>query len=141
MYANNLLSINGLQFGGRVDDAYMDAITINLKNVTFPNTSEVMARSRDGSINAGTGSVNFLGNVKHGTDLITGAAGGAINEFNGIDGHWDLNKKLENGKSASLFANASPSSNFTMKKIFISLFIFSFTSAVFAQTNSQVRVY
>jgi hypothetical protein len=40
----------------------------------------------------------------------------------------------------SLFANASPSSNFTMKKIFISLFIFSFfTSAVFAQTNSQVR--
>jgi hypothetical protein len=100
LYANNLLSINGLQFGGRVDDVYMDAITINLKNVTFPNTSEVMARSRDGSINAGTGSVNFLGNVKHGTDLITGAAGGAINEFNGIDGHWDLNKKLENGKSA-----------------------------------------
>jgi hypothetical protein len=100
LYANNLLSINGLQFGGRVDDVYMDAITINIKNVTFPNTSEVMARSRDGSINAGTGSVNFLGNVKHGTDLITGAAGGAINEFNGIDGHWDLNKKLENGKSA-----------------------------------------
>lgn len=100
LYANNLLSINGLQFDGRVDDVYMDAITINLKNVTFPNTSEVMARSRDGSINAGTGSVNFLGNVKHGTDLITGATGGAINEFNGIDGHWDLNKKLENGKSA-----------------------------------------
>jgi hypothetical protein len=39
-----------------------------------------------------------------------------------------------------LFANASPSSNFTMKKIFHSLFFFSFlTSSVFAQTSSQVR--
>ena len=100
MYANNLLSINGLQFAGRVDDVYMDAITIDLKNVTFPNTSEVMARSRDGSINSGTGSVNFLGNVKHGSDVISGAKGLASNEFNGKDGHWDLNKKLENGKSA-----------------------------------------
>ena len=100
LYANNLLDINGLQFAGQVDDVYMDAITINLKNVTFPNTSEVMARSQNGTINAGTGSVNFLGNVKHGPDLITGAKGAASNEFNGIDGHYDLNKKLENGKSA-----------------------------------------
>ncbi|MDA7791160.1 hypothetical protein N8988_03775 [Opitutales bacterium] len=100
LYANNLLDINGLQFAGRVDDVYMDAITINLKNVSFPNTSEVMARSQHGTINSGTGSVNFLGNVKHGNDLISGAKGGASNEFNGIDGHWDLNKKLENGKSA-----------------------------------------
>ena len=100
LYANNLLDINGLQFAGRVDDVYMDAITINLKNVTFPNTSEVMARSQNGTINAGTGSVNFLANVKHGPDLITGAKGAASNQFNGIDGHYDLNKKLENGKSA-----------------------------------------
>ena len=78
----------------------MDAITINLKNVSFPNTSEVMARSQHGTINSGIGSVNFLGNVKHGNDLISGAKGAASNEFNGIDGHWDLNKKLENGKSA-----------------------------------------
>lgn len=100
LYANNILDINGLKFAGRVDDVYMDAITINLKNVTFPNTSEVMARTLDGTINSGTGSVNFLGNVKHGTDLISGAKGAASNEFNGIDGHYDLNKKLENGKSA-----------------------------------------
>ena len=100
LYANNLLDINGLKFAGRVDDVYMDAITINLKNVTFPNTSEVMARSQNGTINAGTGSVNFLANVKHGPDLITGAKGAASNQFNGIDGHYDLNKKLENGKSA-----------------------------------------
>ena len=100
LYANNLLDINGLQFAGRVDDVYMDAITINLKNVSFPNTSEVMARSQHGTINSGIGSVNFLGNVKHGNDLISGAKGAASNEFNGIDGHWDLNKKLENGKSA-----------------------------------------
>ena len=100
LYANNLLDINGLKFAGRVDDVYMAAITINLKNVTFPNTSEVMARTKYGTINSGTGSVNFLGNVKHGSDLISGAKGTASNEFNGIDGHYDLNKKLENGKSA-----------------------------------------
>ena len=68
-----------------------------------PLTEEVdlvLARSQFGTINSGTGSVNFLGNVKHGNDLISGAKGGASNEFNGIDGHWDLNKKLEIGKSA-----------------------------------------
>ena len=70
-----------------------------LRDVTFPNT-EVIGPSRDVSINDGIGSVNFFGNVKHGSDLITGAKGDAVNEFNGIDGHWDLNKKLENGKSA-----------------------------------------
>ena len=75
-------------------------LTQTTQNVSFPNTSEVMARSQHGTINSGIGSVNFLGNVKHGNDLISGAKGAASNEFNGIDGHWDLNKKLENGKSA-----------------------------------------
>ena len=95
LYASNLISVNGLQFSGRVDDIYMDAITINLKNVSFPEHSDVMLRSQIGSINGGTGSVNFLGNVKHGNDLITGQP-----QFNGIDGHWDSNKALPNGKAA-----------------------------------------
>jgi hypothetical protein len=95
LYASNLISINGLQFSGRVDDIYMDAITINLKNVSFPEHSDVMLRSQIGSINGGTGSVNFFGNVKHGNDLITGQP-----QFNGIDGHWDSNKALPNGKAA-----------------------------------------
>ena len=100
MFAKNLIDINGLRFDGRVDDVYMDAITINLKDVKFPHTSEVMARSRDGSINSGTGSVNFNGDVYHCPDLINGTKGAANNHFNGKDGHWDLNKKLDNGKSA-----------------------------------------
>ena len=95
LYASNLISVNGLQFSGRVDDIYMDAITIDLKNVSFPEHSDVMLRSQIGSINGGTGSVNFLGNVKHGNDLITGQP-----QFNGIDGHWDSNKALPNGKAA-----------------------------------------
>lgn len=95
LYASNLISVNGLQFSGRVDDIYMDAITINLKNVSFPENSDVMLRSQFGSLNGGTGSVNFLGNVKHGNDLISGDS-----QFNGIDGHWDSNKRLPNGKAA-----------------------------------------
>ena len=100
MYANNLIKINGLAFAGNVDDVYMDAITIDLANVTFPENSEVMARSRDGTINNGIGSVKFGANVYHGSDILTGATGSATNEFNGKDGEWDLNKKIHNGKSA-----------------------------------------
>ena len=100
MYANNLIKINRLAFAGNVDDVYMDAITIDLANVTFPENSEVMARSQDGTINNGIGSVKFGANVYHGSDIITGATGSATNEFNGKDGEWDLNKKIHNGKSA-----------------------------------------
>ena len=49
MYAHNEIKINGLQITGRVD-MYMEAVTINLRNVTFPHTSEVTLRSRDGTI-------------------------------------------------------------------------------------------
>jgi hypothetical protein len=59
-----------------------------------------MARSQDGTINNGIGSVKFGANVYHGSDIITGATGSATNEFNGKDGEWDLNKKIHNGKSA-----------------------------------------
>lgn len=72
IYANDLIEINGLTFGSpdRLDDVYMEAITINLKDVTFPSASDVMLRTRDGTIafdrfsNPKIGSANFE-NVVH----------------------------------------------------------------------------
>jgi len=101
LYANNLISINGLEFGTGMDDIYMDAITIDLSNVTFPQNSDVMLRSRDGSMQFGSanravGSVNFIENVKYGATPIQ--SGG---QFNGKDGHWDsTDLTLPNGKAA-----------------------------------------
>jgi hypothetical protein len=95
MYANSLIQINGLNITGRVDDVYMEAITIDLKNVNFPTTSEVVLRSRDGTIrfNQSTpfiGGVNFT-NVKHGTDVLS------IGSFSGKDGNWATTAKQPNG--------------------------------------------
>lgn len=72
-----------------------------LRDVTSPNTSDVTLRSGDGSINfnpetISVGSVNLY-NVKH-LDISDSAL--TVNEFNGIDGHWDLNKKIDNGVPA-----------------------------------------
>ena len=95
MYANSLIQINGLNITGRVDDVYMEAITIDLKNVNFPTTSEVVLRSRDGTIrfNQSTpfiGGVNFT-NVKHGTDVLS------VGSFSGKDGNWATTAKQPNG--------------------------------------------
>jgi hypothetical protein len=99
LYAHNLIEINGLNITGRVDDVYMEAVTINLRNVTFPNTSEVTLRSRDGTIgfenfsNPTVGSVN-MSNVKHGTNVLSQSS------FNGVAGHYSTNKALPNGTPA-----------------------------------------
>ena len=99
MYANELIQVNGLQITGRVDDVYMEAVTINLRNVTFPHISEVTLRSRNGTIgfsNTATptvGSVNMY-NVKHGSDLLSGSS------FNGVPGKYATNKVLPNGTPA-----------------------------------------
>ena len=78
----------------------MEAVTINLRNVTFPHTSEVTLRSRDGTIgfnqfaNPIVGGVN-LTNVKHGADLLDD-----MNKFNGGPGHWSSKKIMPNGTPA-----------------------------------------
>ena len=72
IYANDLIEINGLSFGStaRLDDVYMEAITINLKDITFPSASDVFLRTRDGAIAFDTftsptvGAANFT-NVVH----------------------------------------------------------------------------
>jgi len=99
MYANELIKVNGLSFAGRVDDIYMDAITIDLGNVTFPNHSDVLLRSRDGGLNFGqkdraVGDVNFIENVKYHNTTLTES------HFSGVDGHINSEIKLPNGRQA-----------------------------------------
>jgi len=69
LYAKNDLSISDLEVRGKVDDIYMEAHTINLKNVTFPAMSAVLLRSQLGGMtfdgeSTQAGRVNFR-NVKH----------------------------------------------------------------------------
>jgi hypothetical protein len=87
MYAQNLIQINGLNINGRVDDVYMEAVTLNLRNVNFPQTSEVVLRSQNGTLHFDTftspivGGVN-LTNVKHGNDTLSQGS------FAGKNGNW-----------------------------------------------------
>ena len=100
LYANNLIQVNGLNFSGRLDDVYMEAITINLNDVAFPTNADVMLRSRDGTLHFNTynnrvvGGVN-LTNVKHGGTTLT-----STHFDGGPAGHIDSTISLPNGTSA-----------------------------------------
>ena len=100
LYASNLISVNGLAFAGNVDDVYMDAITIDLANVTFPENSDVMLRSRDGGLNFGssvTGDVNFIKNVVH-ESISSDALTEAHFDRSKGDGHINSTSTLPNGR-------------------------------------------
>jgi hypothetical protein len=100
LYANNLIQVNGLNFSGRLDDVYMEAITINLNDVAFPTNADVMLRSRDGTLHFNTynnrvvGGVN-LTNVRHGGTTLT-----HTHFDGGPAGHIDSTISLPNGTSA-----------------------------------------
>jgi len=100
LYANNLIEVNGLNFSGRLDDVYMEAITINLNDVAFPTNADVMLRSRDGTLHFNTynnrvvGGVN-LTNVRHGGTTLT-----HTHFDGGPAGHIDSTISLPNGTSA-----------------------------------------
>jgi hypothetical protein len=100
LVANNLIQVNGLNFSGRLDDVYMEAITINLKDVAFPSTADVMLRSRDGTLHFDTfnsrvvGSVNLTG-VSHGGTTLN-----STHFDNGPAGHIDSTISLPNGTAA-----------------------------------------
>lgn len=101
IYANELIQVNGLAFAGRVDDVYMDAITIDLGNVTFPTNSDVLLRSRDGGLNFGdaartVGDVNFIENVKH-LSISEHALTASDFDFSKGDGHINSSSALPNG--------------------------------------------
>ena len=105
LYANDLIQVNGLNFSGsRLDDVYMEAITINLNDVDFPSTAEVMLRSRDGSLHFGTYGSPVVGGVNL-TDVTHGAINGGqalqASDFDGTTGgHIDSLQALGNGVSA-----------------------------------------
>ena len=70
LYANDLVQLEGLRFNERAREIYMEAITVNLRDVDFPQFSEVMLRSQKGTLDFNNfssptiGGVN-LTNVKH----------------------------------------------------------------------------
>jgi len=100
LYANELIQVNGLNFSGsRLDDVYMEAITINLKDVAFPSTADVILKSKNGTVHFETYSSPIVGgvnmtNVSHGGTVLT------ENHFDGVDGHHDSSIRLPNGTAA-----------------------------------------
>jgi hypothetical protein len=103
LFANERIVADGLRFEGRVDSIYMEARTVDLKNVTFPSGSEVKLASELGGVAANgigngkyptfgigqreIGRVNFIDKVKYADKLIYNP-----NSFNEV--------KLLNGKQA-----------------------------------------
>ena len=77
----------------------MEAITINLKDVTFPGTADVILKSKMAHCSLWTifhlqvGSVN-LTNVSHGGTILTES------HFDGVAGHHDSSIRLPNGTAA-----------------------------------------
>jgi hypothetical protein len=73
-YADNLLDIDGLAFAGPVEYIYMEATTINLKDINFPAGSSIDMVSELGPINgkypnfgaSAPGRVNFISGVSYG---------------------------------------------------------------------------
>jgi hypothetical protein len=109
LFANERIVADGLRFEGRVDSIYMEARTVDLKNVTFPHGSEVKLASELGGIdgkyptfginNRAIGRVNFIDQVNY-NSTSTGN-GTPINmnstsEFNRVN----TTVSLPNGKQA-----------------------------------------
>jgi hypothetical protein len=100
LVANNLIQVNGLNFSGRLDDVYLEAITINLKDVAFPSTADVMLRSRDGTLHFNTFNNRVVGGVNL-TDVSHGGINLSPEHFdNGPSGHIDSTISLPNGTAA-----------------------------------------
>jgi len=103
LYANDLIKVQGLQFNDRAREIYMEAITVNLKNVNFPEYSEVMLRSQKGTLDFGTfssptiGGVN-LTNVKH--LGISPDRSLQQSDFSGSNGKWNSTTTHNNGTPA-----------------------------------------
>ena len=101
LYADQLINVDGLRFSGNLREVYMEAITIDLKNINFPSNSEVMLRSKDGyptfgSSNRMIGAVNFIENVTHGSRSINSVQDFNTNGSNGYD------SKIMSGHSAAI---------------------------------------
>ena len=100
LYANDLIQVNGLNFtGSRLDDVYMEAITVNLNSVAFPSTADVILKSRDGSVHFNTFSAPVVGGVNL-TKVSHGGTELTQSHFDGVAGHHDSSIRLPNGTAA-----------------------------------------
>jgi hypothetical protein len=112
LYANDLIDISNLRFSdSRLDDVYMEAITVVLSDVEFPSSAQVHARSRDGTLHFGevdnkgkitkfsreTGAVN-LNKVSHGA--INNGAILTKNDFSKTNVGYKSNTTLPTGYNA-----------------------------------------
>jgi hypothetical protein len=80
LYANERIVADGLAFGGRADEIYMEARTVDLRNVEFPSGSEIKLVSQLGGIDGRyptfglgerqMGRVNFIQDVYYDTKHI-----------------------------------------------------------------------
>ena len=78
LLAANELSIDNLRFSEQVRQIAMEAMTINLQNINFPNGTTVNLNSQYGGINGkypnfgskSYGRVNFINNVRYNSNLI-----------------------------------------------------------------------
>ena len=101
LVANELIQVNGLVFSAsRLDDVYMEAITVNLKDVAFPGTADVILKSRDGTLHFDSYNSPTVGGVNL-TSVTHGSVTLSSNHFDGgIAGHIDSTISLPNGKAA-----------------------------------------
>jgi hypothetical protein len=111
LYANDLIDISNLRFSdSRLDDVYMEAITVVLSDVVFPSSAQVHARSRDGTLHFGgvnnegeyifsrePGAVN-LNKVSH--DAINNGAILTKNDFSKTNVGYKSNTTLPTGYNA-----------------------------------------
>ena len=107
LFANERIVADGLQFDGRVDLIYMEARTVDLKNVTFPNGSEVKLASELGGVDGKyptfgindrtIGRVNFIDQVNYNTTSVGNPINmNSVSEFDRVNS----TVNLPNGKQA-----------------------------------------
>ena len=95
LYANDLISINGLDIEGYVSKVYMEAHTVALRDVMFPVDSRIMLRSQLGELNfnatAIDGYVNLYNtghaSIRDGVDLVRSDFEGTIGNYKSIATH------------------------------------------------------
>lgn len=111
MYADELLQAYNLTFSGRTREIYMEANTIDLRDVHFPGGSEIMLRSRDGipnfygpnTSNANASYKPFHVNFYSNSNSYGGQAiveGEFIRKTHGVDGYNSQTFKSATGDAA-----------------------------------------
>ena len=95
LYANDLISANGLDIEGYVSKVYMEAHTLALRDVHFPTDSRVMLRSKIGELNFNStpidGYVNLYdtshASIRDGANLVRADFEGSVGHYNSIAKH------------------------------------------------------